>query len=145
MAPRASLALFLLLGGCFPSGEGVDPPTDRSVYFPIGLALDADASHLFIANSDFDLQYNSGTVVSWNLDALRSRLPQTCAADADCTDPAKPRCDAPAPDEEPVAGRAWSYWCVADTGNYQGPCGTLGELSPAERQLYPGRCRFILP
>ncbi|HEX5101429.1 MAG TPA: hypothetical protein VFV94_18080 [Polyangiaceae bacterium] len=145
MAPRASLALFLLLGGCFPSGEGVDPPTDRSVYFPVGLALDADASHLFIANSDFDLQYNSGTVVSWNLDAVRARLPQTCAVDADCTDPAKPRCDAPAPGEQPVAGNPRSYWCVADTGNYQGACGSLGELSPAERQLYPGRCRFILP
>jgi hypothetical protein len=145
MARRASLALLLLLGGCFPSGEGVDPPTDRSVYFPVGLALDADASHLFIANSDFDLQYNSGTISSFSLDAVRALLPQACTVDADCTNPEKPRCDALAPGDAPVPGDPASYWCVADTGNYQGPCGTLGELSPSDRQLYPGRCRWMLP
>ncbi len=135
MAPRASLALLLLLGGCFPSGEGVDPPTDRSVYFPIGLALDADASHLFIANSDFDLQYNAGTVSSWNLDVLRALLPQTCASDADCElVEGKPHCD--------LEGAVPSGWCVADTAR---ACGSLGELSASERQLYPGRCRWIYP
>lgn len=142
MAPRASLALCLFLAGCFPSGEGVDPPTNRSVYFPVGLALDADASHLFIANSDFDLQFNAGTVASWNLDAVRALLPQTCAVDADCTDPEKPHCDAPDPDQAPPPGYVPSYWCVGDN---RAACGKLGELSPAERQLYPGRCRWMLP
>jgi len=142
MAPRGSLALLLLLGGCFPSGEGVDPPTDRSVYFPVGLALDSDASHLFIANSDFDLQYNAGTVASWSLDAVRALLPQTCAVDADCTDPAKPHCDAPEPGAAPSASYVPSYWCVANGGS---ACGKLGELSPSERQLYPGRCRWMVP
>jgi len=137
MAPRASLALSLLLAGCFPSGEGVDPPTDRTVYFPVGLALDADASHLFIANSDFDLQYNAGTVESWDLVALRSQLPVTCTSDADCTDADKPHCD--------LDSAVPSGWCVATTGNARGACGALGELSAAERQLYPGRCRWILP
>lgn len=151
MAPRASLALLLLLGGCFPSGEGVDPPTDRTVYFPVGLALDADASHLFIANSDFDLQYNAGTVESWDLVALRDVLPRGCRADADCN------ADTEVCDTSSELGRVPSYWCVEKGPSSSdrtsdpehalaGPaCGKLGELSGAERQLYPGRCRWIAP
>ncbi|HEY3498727.1 MAG TPA: hypothetical protein VGK73_28745 [Polyangiaceae bacterium] len=60
-----------LLVGCFPPGEGLEVPLN-DVYFPVGVALDADASHLFVVNSDFDLQYNAGSVQSWDLEALRS-------------------------------------------------------------------------
>jgi hypothetical protein len=151
MAPRASLAFIFLLGGCFPSGEGVDPPTDRTVYFPVGLALDADASHLFIANSDFDLQYNAGTVESWDLVALRDLLPRGCRADDQCDT------DTEVCDTSSELGRVPSYWCVtrgpaaSDVTSdpehaLAGPaCGKIGELSAAERQLIPGRCRWILP
>jgi hypothetical protein len=75
MTPRALLPLLPLLVGCFPPGEGVDVPLD-AVYFPVGLALDVDASHLFVVNSDFDLQYNAGSVQSWDLVALRDAVSQ---------------------------------------------------------------------
>ncbi len=68
MAARLHL-LFIaaLLGGCFDPGEGVSPPADR-VYFPVGLALDNESRFLYVANSDFDLQFNAGTLQSLDLE-----------------------------------------------------------------------------
>lgn len=144
MAERAWLGFALLLAGCFPSGAGVDPPSDRTVYFPVGLALDGDARHLYIANSDFDLQYNSGTLENWDLDALRARLPVTCASDADCNGGLCDVASAPAHNTIP------SGWCVANVGTADAPragtpCPYSRETTPAERQLYPGRCASINP
>jgi hypothetical protein len=139
MARRFFFSLSLLLAGCFPPGEGVDPPSNRSVYFPVGLALDRDATHLFIANSDFDLQYNAGTVSSWDLNALAALLPTTCSADAQCSD--GDVCDARG--ASATANSVPSGWCVpADTGS---PCRYSRELTSAERQLYPGRCAALEP
>jgi DNA-binding beta-propeller fold protein YncE len=50
----------LVLAGCFGSG-GIDPPGDR-FFFPTGIALTPDGRYLLVANSNFDLKYNSGTV-----------------------------------------------------------------------------------
>ena len=140
MARRAIFSFSLLVAGCFPSGEGVDPPGDRSVYFPVGLALDSGNNFLYIANSDFDLQYNAGTVSSWNLATLDELRPRACTTDAEC-DAARAGtvCDVP-----PSGGPAW---CVDGTRNADGsvtatggPCRDYGELSAADRQIYPGRC-----
>ena len=60
--PRLRSILWgLLAGGCFPSGEGISPRTEQ-LYFPVGLALDETASHLYIVSSDFDLQFNAGSL-----------------------------------------------------------------------------------
>jgi sugar lactone lactonase YvrE len=63
----------VLLSGCFGPSEGVEVPQDQ-IYFPVGLALDSDASHLYVVSSDFDLQYNGGAVQSYRLDDLESRI-----------------------------------------------------------------------
>lgn len=68
--------------GCFPPDEGQVPDLNR-IYFPTGLALSpvegADscnapttAKHrwLYVANSDFDLQFNAGTVQVFDLDLV---------------------------------------------------------------------------
>jgi hypothetical protein len=67
---------------CFSAGGGTAPPPD-TFYFPVALAVASDntgdagvlnagqASVLYAANSDFDLQYNGGTVQSYNLIQLR--------------------------------------------------------------------------
>ncbi|HXK17532.1 MAG TPA: hypothetical protein VNG33_07010, partial [Polyangiaceae bacterium] len=73
----------VFLSGCFGTGEGVEVPPDQ-IYFPVGLALDKDARHLFVVSSDFDLQYNGGAVQSYDLDRLHGALPRLCASDADC-------------------------------------------------------------
>ena len=141
MPQRSWLCLALTLTGCFLSGEGVSPPATRTVYFPVGLALDSGARHLFIVNSDFDLQYNAGTVESWDLDALRERLPVTCTTDDQCD--AGKVCDVADSDGHVPSGSVPSGWCVvADDPR---PCPFSRELSASERQLYPGRCASINP
>jgi hypothetical protein len=102
----------------------------------VGLALDTGARHLFIVNSDFDLQFNAGTLESWDLDALRARLPVTCKSDADCDEGNV--CDLTRPDNSVPSG-----WCVAPGKPL--PCPFSRELSAAERQLYPGRCASLSP
>ena len=147
MAQRSWLGLAFILNGCFLSGEGVSPPKDRTVYFPVGLALDSGARHLFIVNSDFDLQYNAGTVESWNLDALRARLPVACKSDADCDGGNVCDCFDPDPNSELCGSHRTSgvasNWCVAP--GTPKPCPFSRELSASERQLYPGRCFSINP
>jgi DNA-binding beta-propeller fold protein YncE len=55
---------------CFAAGAGTAPPPD-AFYFPVGLAVSPDGNVLYAVNSDFDLQYNGGTLQSYDLQALR--------------------------------------------------------------------------
>jgi hypothetical protein len=126
MAPRAAFLSAFLLFGCFPPGEGLDPPLSR-VYFPVGLAVDEKQEFLFVVNSDFDLQYNAGTVQSWDLEQLRARVPHYCESDADCVRDGNPRTEC----------SLEARWCVMPGGS---PCGLFGEQDGREKALYPGRC-----
>jgi hypothetical protein len=56
---------------CYPGGGGSNPPLD-SLYFPVGLAVSPDGSRLYVVNSDFDLQYNGGTLQSYDLQSIRN-------------------------------------------------------------------------
>ncbi|MBI5499429.1 MAG: hypothetical protein HY907_04245 [Deltaproteobacteria bacterium] len=56
----AASAAAAALAGCFGSG-GIDPPGHR-FFYPTGLALSPGGRYLLVANSNFDLRYNSGTV-----------------------------------------------------------------------------------
>ncbi len=108
----------VFLSGCFGPGEGVEVPQDQ-IYFPVGLALDTNANHLFVVSSDFDLQYNGGSVQSYDLNGLQTELPQVCDVDADCDDGAS--CE--------------SGLC---------PC-PHGDRADSDRLLFPGRCNPIDP
>lgn len=77
MASRVSrrwLALLpvLALGSadCYSTGDGAGPPL-RSFYFPVGLQVSAGGTVLYAVNSDFDLQYNGGTLQSYDLGLIR--------------------------------------------------------------------------
>jgi hypothetical protein len=68
----------LLLGlgstsACYDTGDGTAPPLD-SFYFPVGLAVSHGGSVLYAVNSDFDLQYNGGTVQSYDLRLIRRHV-----------------------------------------------------------------------
>ena len=78
---RAALFGFLTAGvsalagvsptACFPAaGEGVDPPA-FNFYFPVGFAVSRGGNVLYAVNSDFDLQWNGGTMQSLDLHAIR--------------------------------------------------------------------------
>ncbi len=71
--------------GCLPDTSGVDPPHDKLIY-PVGMAVvedpgcpqDGDCGlappYLLVANSNFDLKYNAGTLVAINLEKLNKEI-----------------------------------------------------------------------
>ncbi len=145
MRPQALIAATFAaaLSSCFSPGDGQAPPLDR-LYFPTGLALDSAAfndrgepKYLYVASSDFDLQYRSSSLISYDLDRIRAVVPQSCATSTDC---ASGSCD-----NEPTRGNGQvpSYLCLA-AGDDR-PCGAFLEHSSADKLLYPGRCASVDP
>lgn len=63
----------LLGSGCYFPGAGLAPPTDQ-FYYPTGLVVSPGRTTLYVANSDFDLQYNGGTIQAIDLTKLRVSL-----------------------------------------------------------------------
>lgn len=55
---------------CYSQGDGADPPLDQ-LYFPVSLQVSHGGSVLYVANADFDLQYNGGTLQSYDLALIR--------------------------------------------------------------------------
>jgi hypothetical protein len=74
---RGSIAVLpaLLLGlatdtGCYDTGDGSAPPLD-AFYFPVGLKVSNGGTVLYAVNSNFDLQFNGGTLQSYDLRLIR--------------------------------------------------------------------------
>ena len=131
-----AIAACSLLAGCYSTGDGVSPPADR-IYFPVGLALTNQSKYLAVVNSDFDLQYNAGTLATLDVGALADFVAKPCEQDSDCKDGL--RCDIAG---DPASGEGPSYVCVGDDND---PCLGLGLREPADRLLFPGRCHHIEP
>src|ERR1700735_1335322 len=55
---------------CYTARGGTPPPAN-SFYFPTGLAVSSGGNVLYAINSDFDLQWNGGTLQSYDLYKLR--------------------------------------------------------------------------
>src|ERR1700760_1591860 len=68
-----AFALVAAGGGCFYTDNGLSPPTE-GFYFPTGLVVSPGRTALYVANSDFDLQFNGGTVAVLDLGTLRATL-----------------------------------------------------------------------
>jgi DNA-binding beta-propeller fold protein YncE len=79
-------AALMISAGCLPDTSGVDPPNDE-IIFPTGLAVTNGGGHLIVANSNFDLMYNAGTLLSIKLSGegglsqLLEQLPELIAND----------------------------------------------------------------
>ncbi len=126
------------LVACYSIGAGIGPPLD-SIYFPTGLAVSQNSNYLYVVNSDFDLQYNAGTLQSLSLDRIHSLIPRGCYSDSGCA--SDQYCDVPTSSDDSAEH---SYWCVDQAGQYQGsPCRALGENTADERITVPGRCQSI--
>lgn len=133
----ALAALFGAAGaGCFKPDDGREPPLDR-IYFPVGLALSPDGDRLYVANSDWDLQFNAGSVQAYDAARLRELLPRYCERDADCADVGKV-CDLEGGASGGSLALAPTHFCVdSETRN---PC-PAGSIQPAsERLIEPGLC-----
>src|SRR5690606_32533316 len=114
----------LLAASCFALGDGVEPPRDE-IYYPVGVALGASGDRLYVASSDFDLQYNGGTVLVVDAVAVRKLLPTWCTSSDDCSGS-----DTCAGFEGGLSGT-----CVDADGS---PCGALGERSAGQQAATPG-------
>jgi DNA-binding beta-propeller fold protein YncE len=136
---RASwVVLGLIVTGCFKPDDGREPPLDR-IYFPTGLALSPDGDRLYVANGDWDLQFNAGSVQAYDAVQLRALLPRDCNSDADCAGPGE-ACDLPTPDATNL-GATGTHWCVdAETRD---PCRGLGVQSAGDRLIQPGLCNAV--
>lgn len=128
LAPIALLACGFLTS-CFPPDEGTDPPLSR-LYYPVGAALSSGGNRLYIANSNFDLQFNAGTLQAFDAEAIRERLPVPCETDADC--PGSLRCDL-----DGVRGASPTRMCVDASGDF---CRGLPQPSAKERLQSPALC-----
>lgn len=133
--------LFWLVGigaaGCFKPDDGREPPLDR-IYFPTGIALSPDGNRLYLANSDWDLQFNAGSVQVYDAERLRELLPRYCESDAECAG-SNERCDlAPRVDANGVTF-APTYSCI-DIAT-EDPCEGLGLQTAGDRLVAPGLCQ----
>ena len=63
-------ACVVLASSCYSTGDGTLPPPE-TFYFPTGLAVSQGGNVLYVVNSDFDLQWNGGTIQSYDLDQIR--------------------------------------------------------------------------
>ncbi len=78
----AFVALSALLSGCYSSGGGTPPPPNR-FYYPVGVAVSQGGNVLYAINSDFDLQWNGGTLQSYDLHLIRKHTVLAIANPAD--------------------------------------------------------------
>jgi DNA-binding beta-propeller fold protein YncE len=67
----ALIACAVCVAGCFTGSDGREPPSDQ-LYYPTGLLVSPGGTTLYVANSDFDLQYSAGTVQALDLPAMRA-------------------------------------------------------------------------
>jgi hypothetical protein len=68
-----ALASATVSGGCYSTGDGPEPAAS-ALYFPVGLAVSPGGGALYVVNSDFDLQFNGGTIQVYDLPRLRQVL-----------------------------------------------------------------------
>jgi hypothetical protein len=94
---------------CYSAGGGTAPPPE-TFYFPVGLAVSSDGNVLYAVNSDFDLQYNGGTLQSYDLSSLRrDAVNQVTAAIANIGN------DAGCPSQQPPGGTPLGQLCAPPT------------------------------
>jgi hypothetical protein len=170
MRPQLLLAAIfgLVTSSCFSPGDGQAPPL-TTLYFPTGIVLDATTTvtsdviinkitiekatvvepspYLYVASSDFDLQYRSSALASYDLGLMSAIVPRSCTQNTDCA-----RYDRfgkhGAMDTTFVCDNSDrnltdpTYFCYDPNAT---PCGAFEVHSPADSLLYPGRCNFIDP
>lgn len=154
MSPRRTLAFSaLLLAACYQSGDGVAPPPN-SFYYPVGLAVSRGGNVLYAANSDFDLQWNGGTLQSYDLHQIRRDAVLTIA---DPTNPNVPYYSRPAagacPTQQPtnqtegnpvpiLRGQACAP--PVDSTQYVRDSATIGAFA-TDLQISAGGSRIYIP
>jgi DNA-binding beta-propeller fold protein YncE len=123
MAATVAVLAGASAAGCFPTDRGPAPPTEQ-LYFPTGLTLSPGGKALFVANSDFDLQYKAGTIQVLDNVRLRALLPKPTRLPPEAFAPG-----APLPD-----GALLQIDCAKFS---------LAPITGGDSLLYPGPCTPI--
>jgi hypothetical protein len=159
MTGRSTLAALGLAAGlsaaygCYTTGDGSAPPGDK-FYFPVGIVVAKDGKALYVANSDFDLQFNGGTVQAYDLPRIRDDAVKTIASNGTSPDvktyaPRSDPNDCPTPagianggDREKVIGQ----YCAPPTlsQDYEMSAVTIGAFA-SDLQLSVTADRLFLP
>lgn len=116
VAPLGSVTLFCvaLFGGCFAGSDKLVPPNE-DLYFPTAVAVSPGRTTLYVANSDFDLQYSGGTIQALNL--------------------------VPVGDQPGIRDIAASLAAkIADGASPDEACGAIGTKPNGNPSLHPGPC-----
>jgi hypothetical protein len=71
LASAGGIAVGSLVPACYTGGGGGTNPPTATFYFPVGLAVSSGGNALYAANSDWDLQWNGGTLQSYDLFLIR--------------------------------------------------------------------------
>jgi hypothetical protein len=147
---------------CYSAGAGTAPPPN-SFYFPVGLAVSKGAKVLYAVNSDFDLQWNGGTLQTYDLSKLRRHAAKLIRANlgtplpADPGDPLPFAAPAPGCPGQPIGGKPLGQVCAppVDSKNYFHASATIGafatglQISIAVAPVTPdapdGRRRLFIP
>ena len=117
---RAALGLAVsatAVASCFTGSDGLVPPT-KDLYFPTSLLVSPGRTTLYVANSDFDLQYNGGTIQAINLETVGDQ-----------------------PGLRDIARKAASGF--AEGLDETSLCTSLGTVPNVTRTLHPGACAAI--
>jgi hypothetical protein len=129
LASAGVVAVGASVPACYSGGGGGRNPPTTSFYFPVGLAVSYGGSALYAVNSDFDLQWNGGTLQSYDLFQIRRDTAELIRANTQSTS---------APDIAFLI--PWQAHCQ-DPSNTVAPDGTripLGEACapPVDSQRY---------
>ena len=85
LASAGVIAVGALVPACYSGGGGGTNPPTTAFYFPVGLAVSSAGSALYAVNSDFDLQWNGGTLQSYDLFQIRTDTAELIRANTQST------------------------------------------------------------
>jgi DNA-binding beta-propeller fold protein YncE len=130
------IAALALITGCTASAEEVRPPNNE-LYFPTGAAIAPDESHLFVANANSELRFDSGSIAVLPLDPVEQVIGDWLASK---TIPAGGFCEQDPDHSETLICDEASFF-AAEAGVRVGNFAT--DLSVQD--LDGGRLRLIVP
>jgi hypothetical protein len=139
--------------GCYPPDPGRSIPVEK-IYFPVGIAVSPGKSWMYVANSNFDLQFSAGSVQVYDLARVRELIPTWCWTDSDCSD--GKTCDTTGDDIDTgngvIRSVAPTHRCIDEA--VRNPCASLGTdvhmqtahmQTVSEQSLTPGLCTAVDP
>ena len=124
--------------GCYFSDEGLTPPA-QAFYFPTGLAVSPGRSALYVASSDFDLQYNGGTINVVDLVATRAKLTRMLTG-LRCSQQAQGACDDYVDRYQPAGGAPTSVTEVCRAIGFSEGVGATGAACSGGSECVSGVC-----